>query len=449
MIKRGNALARGIRAAARIEPEELGATLLSFLFVLTLMAAYYILRPIRDAMSSDWTDAELSTLFTGTFLFSLAAVAVYGLACSKIRFRRLVPGVYAVFASSFVAFYFLSETGHDPAWMRKAFYVWVSVFSLFHVSVFWSYMADVFSRDQAQRLFGFIAAGASIGAILGPMLAVVLVGVLGPSRLIVLSAGLLVLPVFIISYLESGRTTSGSRADRASAVQTAIGGNPFAGFSLFLRSPYLLAIGLFIFLYTAISTFVYFEMKNLLAGLDEASRVRVWGGMDLAVNVLAILTAMFGTGRLTTRFGLTVTLAIVPVLIVAGMLALAISPMIGVVIALQIVRRAGNYAVTRPGREMLFTVVDRETRFKAKSVIDIVVYRGGDAATAWVFTALTTMFGLGLGAVALVGAGLSATWVVVAVYLGRKYKARSGDVIGPDCGRRAAGTSRTASERPV
>jgi AAA family ATP:ADP antiporter len=434
VIAPDNWFARTIRTAARIEPEELVGALLSFLFVLILMAAYYILRPIRDAMSSDWTDTELSTLFTGTFLFSVVAVAIYGLACSRVRFRRLVPGVYILFALSFLAFYVLSAAHQDPQWIRKAFYVWVSVFSLFHVSVFWSYMADVFNREQAQRLFGFIAAGASIGAILGPGLAVVLVGVLGPSRLVVLSAGLLVIPVFMVGYLESHRSRAETAAGVGGTGPAAMGGNPFAGFSLFLKSPYLLAIGLFILLYTAISTFVYFEMKNLLGGLDEASRVRVWGGVDLAVNVLAIVTAMFGTSRLTTRFGLTATLAIVPVIIVAGMLALAISPMIGVVIALQIARRAGNYAVTRPGREMLFTVVDRETRFKAKSVIDIVVYRGGDAATAWAFTALTTVMGLGLGAVAAVGAGFAAVWVAVAVYLGRRYSKRSGEIDGAVAG---------------
>jgi AAA family ATP:ADP antiporter len=415
---------RGMRAAARIEPEELGATLLSFVFVLTLMAAYYILRPIRDAMSSDWSDAQLSALFTVTFLFSLLAVAGYGLACSRVRFRRLVPGVYVAFAVSFVLFYGLATSGDGPQWVRKAFYVWVSVFSLFHVSVFWSYMADVFRRDQAQRLFGFIAAGASIGAILGPALAVTLVGLLGPSRLILVSAVLLLIPVGIIGFLEAGRTGAvggGQSAD----VRTAIGGNPLAGFSLFFRSPYLLGVGLFIFLYTAISTFVYFELKNLLVGLDEGTRVQIWGAMDLAVNVLAIVTAMFGTSRLTTRFGLTTTLAVVPMLIVAGMLVLAISPMIGVVVGLQIVRRAGNYAVTRPGREMLFTVVDRETRFKAKSVIDIVVYRGGDAVTAWSFTALTAALGLSLGAVAIVGAMLAALWATVAILLGRGYERRS------------------------
>lgn len=414
-------LGRSLKAAFKIEPDEVRATLLSFSFVLTLMAAYYMLRPIRDAMSSDWSDAELSTLFTATFAFSIVAVLLYGAACSRIRFRRLVPGVYAFFALSFLAFYVSVQGNGSTELVRKAFYVWISVFSLFHISVFWSYMADIFSRGQAPRLFGFIASGASIGAIMGPAIAVALVGSVGTANLLLISAGLLLVPIVIIGLLESSRHSHSMTENPTPDVQQPIGGNPFAGFSLFLKNPYLLAIGLFILFYTAISTFVYFELKNLLAGVDEVTRVKIWGGMDLAVNILAIGTAMFGTSRLTSRFGLTMTLMLVPVVIVAGLLVVAVAPMITVVVGLQIVRRAGNYAITRPGREMLFTVVDRETRFKAKSVIDIVVYRGGDAATAWAFTGLTQGFGLGLGAVAVVGAGLAALWAGVAAYLGRRY----------------------------
>jgi AAA family ATP:ADP antiporter len=419
--------AQSMRTAFRIEPAELRATLLSFFFMLTLMASYYLLRPIRDAMSSNWSDAELSTLFSATFLFSIVAVMIYGVACSRVRFRRLVPGVYALFALSFVAFYFAVGPNQEADWARKSFYVWISVFSLFHVSVFWSYMADIFSREQAPRLFGFIASGASIGAILGPLIAVTTVGVVGAGNLLLVSASLLVIPIVVIGTLERGRSTSTTGGTGQQDDSQIIGGNPFAGFTLFLKNPYLLAIGLFILLYTALSTFVYFELKNLLAGLEEVVRIRVWAGMDLAVNILAIGTAMFGTGRLTTRFGLTTTLVLVPVLIVAGLLIVAIAPMISVVVGLQVIRRAGNYAITRPGREMLFTVVDRETRFKAKSVIDIVVYRGGDAATAWAFTGLTQGLGLGLGAVAAVGAGIAVLWSFVALFLGRRYASSRND----------------------
>ncbi|MGI9265570.1 MAG: NTP/NDP exchange transporter [Gammaproteobacteria bacterium] len=410
-----------MRTAFKIEPGELRATLLSFFFMLTLMASYYLLRPIRDAMSSNWTDAELSTLFSATFLFSILAVMLYGAACSRIRFSRMVPGVYGLFAASFVGFFLAVGSIDDAEWARKSFYVWISVFSLFHVSVFWSYMADIFSRDQAPRLFGFIAAGASIGAILGPAIAVTMVGAIGTSNLLLISASLLMIPIVVISSLEKERRQPDSSLDAQPGQQQAIGGNPFAGFSLFLKNPYLLAIGCFILLYTALSTFVYFELKNLLAGVEEVTRVKIWAGMDLAVNVLAIGTAMFGTSRLTTRFGLTTTLVLVPVLIVFGLLIVAIAPMIGVVVGLQVIRRAGNYAITRPGREMLFTIVDRETRFKAKSVIDIVVYRGGDAATAWAFTGLTQGLGLGLGAVAAVGAVLAVLWSFLALFLGRSY----------------------------
>jgi AAA family ATP:ADP antiporter len=412
-----------MRSASKIEPSELRAVLLSFGFVFTLMAAYYILRPVRDAMASDWTDAELSTLFTATFLFSIAAVFLYGAAASRVRFSWLVPGVYGFFAISFVAFYFAVQVSSNGVLIDKAFYVWVSVFSLFQISVFWSLMADIFSKEQAPRLFAFIAVGASVGALVGPLIPLLFAG-MGAANLMLIAAALLLVPLPVIGVLE--RIKVSELHNEAVHVdltqQRAIGGNPFAGFKLFLQSPYLLGIGLFIFLYTGISTFVYFEIKNLLAGVDETLRTQIWAGMDWAVNFLAIGTAMFATGRIATRFGLAVTLALVPVVIVAGLLVVAMAPMIWVVVGLQVVRRAGNYAITRPGREMLYTVVDRETRFKAKPFIDIVVYRGGDMVTAWAFTGLTQGVGLGLGAVAAVGAGIAAIWAAVGAYLGRSYQ---------------------------
>ena len=416
-------LARIMRSASKIEPNELRAVLLSFGFVFTLMAAYYILRPVRDAMASDWTDAELSTLFTATFLFSIAAVFLYGAAASRVKFRWLVPGVYGFFAVSFVVFYLAVQVSSNGVLVDKAFYVWVSVFSLFQISVFWSLMADVFSKEQAPRLFAFIAVGSSVGALVGPLVPLLFAG-MGAANLMLIAAALLLVPLPVIGMLERIKVTElHNQAVHVDLTeQQAIGGNPFAGFKLFLQSPYLLGIGLFIFLYTGISTFVYFEIKNLLAGVDETLRTQIWAGMDWAVNFLAIGTAMFATGRIATRFGLAVTLALVPVVIVAGLLVVAMAPMIWVVVGLQVVRRAGNYAITRPGREMLFTVVDRETRFKAKPFIDIVVYRGGDMVTAWAFTGLTQGVGLGLGAVAAVGAGIAAIWAAVGAYLGRSYQ---------------------------
>jgi AAA family ATP:ADP antiporter len=416
-------LQRLLANACDIQPHEVRATLASFLLVLMLMAAYYILRPVRDAMASDWTDAEVSWLWTFTFLFSAAAVSLYGTAVASMRLRQLVPAVYGFFAASFVLFYLGTHTLEERTLLNKAFYVWISVFSLFHISVFWTFMADTFSKPQATRLFGFIGAGASVGGIAGPAVAALLADDLGTDPLLLIASAMLVLTVPLVRILqglkESDLLNATVIADRGQIDH--IGGNPLAGFSEFLKSPFLLGIGLFIFLYTAIGSFVYFELKNLLADYDLATRSQIWASMDLVVNTLTILVAAFATGRIASRFGLPFTLASVPVIITGGLLLLAAAPMVSVVVAVQVVRRAGNYAVSRPAREMLFTAVDRETRFKAKPVIDIVIYRGGDMLNAWAFTALTQGLGLGLAAVAGVGAGIAAIWAATGIYLGRQF----------------------------
>ncbi len=407
-----------LRKAFLIEREEIAATLSAFGFVLVLMTAWYILRPVRDAMSSDWSDAQLSTLWTLTFVFSAIAVSIYGAAVARLRLRTLVPAVYVFFAASFVAVYFGTQQLDNRDWLDQGFYVWVSVFSLFHVSVFWSFMAEIFSRPQSQRLFGFIGAGASCGGLLGPLIPVLFAQSMGTDGLLLLAAGLLVATLPLIGLLQR-------QAQHPAASNQQIGGNPFAGFSEFLSTPFLLAIGLFILLYTSISSFVYFELKNLLADYDREARAQIWAGMDLAVNILTITVAALATGRIATRFGLPTTLASVPLLIAGGLLVLAAAPLVAVVVAVQVIRRAGNYAITRPGREMLFTAVDSETRFKTKPVIDIVIYRGGDMLNAWAFTALTQGLGLGLAAVAGIGAGIAAVWAVVGIYLGREFQRRS------------------------
>jgi len=420
---RSNPLTRIVKTATKVEPNELTATLLSFFFVFILMTAYFIMRPVRDAMASDWSDVEVSLLWTTTFFLSIIAVSVYGAAISFVRFRLLVPGVYGFFALSFFVFYSGSTFIADPILVDKGFYVWLSVFSLFHLSVFWSFMSDLFNKEQALRLFGFIATGASVGAIVGPLLTAQLVSRVGTGNMMLISATMLLVPIPIILVLEKlKRTTLDNKDVQVDlSAQQAIGRNPFAGFSIFLKSPYLIGIGLFIVLYVAIGSFVYFELKNLLEVFTRDERTQIWAYIDFAVNTLAILTAMFVTSRITTRFGMATTLALIPALMAIGMLVIALSPVVAVVAGLQVARRAGNYAITRPGREMLFTIVDRETRFKAKPVIDIVLYRGGDMVTAWAFTLLTSVVGLGLGAVAAIGAVIAAIWSFVAVYLGRSF----------------------------
>ena len=419
-----SALQRILSRACDIQPHETRATLASFMLVLLLMGSYYILRPVRDALASEWSDAEVSWLWTFTFFISTIAVSLYGGAVTRIRFQRLVPSVYGLFALSFVLFYLGNQLLTDRVILDKAFYLWISVFSLFHISVFWSFMADTFSKPQATRLFGFIGAGASIGAIIGPAAAALLVGDLGTDPLLLIAAALVAVTLPLVNWLQ--HLKQADLHNQAVAVDPAdlqsIGGSPLAGFSEFINSRYLLGIGLFIFFYTSISSFVYFELKNLLADYDRETRSQIWASMDLAVNSLTILVAAFATGRMAKYLGLSFTLASIPVLIGVGMLVLAAAPMVGVVVAVQIIRRAGNYAVSRPAREILFTAVDREVRFKAKPVIDIVIYRGGDMLYAWAFSALTQGLGLGLAAVALVGAGIAALWAITGIYLGQQFK---------------------------
>ena len=428
MAEKNNLITNFFQILSKIKEREIKAVIFSFLFVVVLMTAYYILRPVRDAMASDWTDAEVSLLWTLNFFISAGIVALYGVAVSKFRFRLLVPIMYGIFAFSFVIFYFLGSISEDRILIDKAFYVWVSVFSLFHISIFWSFMSEIFTKEQSGRLFGIIAAGASIGGLIGPSITALFSVSLGIDSLMLIGSMMLLIPIPIIFYLQLLKTTdlNNGTSDLPQTNQP-IGGNPIAGFKMLFSNPYLILIALFIFLYTGISSFVYFELKNLLSDLSRPERSMIWAQMDLAVNVLSISMGLFVTGRIVSRFGMLVTIALVPVIVCIGLLVLAISPLLGVVMILQIVRRAGNYGVTRPAREMLFTLVDRETRFKAKPVIDIVAYRGSDMLMAWLFTGLTQGLGLGLAALAAIGAGIAALWSLVGIYLGRWFERENHD----------------------
>jgi AAA family ATP:ADP antiporter len=418
-----NIILNFLKTASKIKEREVKAVVFSFLFVVILMSAYYILRPVRDAMASDWTDAEVSWLWTLNFFISTVIVALYGIMVSKLRFRLLVPAMYGIFAGSFIIFYVLGSIYEDRILIDKAFYVWVSVFSLFHISVFWSFMSELFSKEQSSRLFGVIAVGASVGGLIGPSITAIFSVSLGTDKLMLIASTMLLIPIPIIFFLQSLKTKELNNEVLNTPISNqSIGGNPLAGFKMFFSNPYLLSIGVFILLYTGISSFVYFELKNLLSDFSRPERSVIWAQMDLAVNILAISTGLFATGRIVTRFGMPATIAMVPIIICIGLLILAISPLLGVVMILQIVRRAGNYAVTRPAREMLFTLVNQETRFKAKPVIDIVAYRGGDMITAWLFTGLTQGLGLGLAAVAAIGAGIAGLWTLVGIYLGRWFE---------------------------
>jgi AAA family ATP:ADP antiporter len=317
----------------------------------------------------------------------------------------------------------LGSTLGDNDLVNRAYYVWLSVFSLYHLSVFWTFMSGLYDKEQAKRLFSVIAMGASAGAIVGPSIPTFFADNIGTLNLLLIAAVLLMVPIPIIGKLERLRISHLGTEDVQVDLsrEQNLGGNPFSGFIKFFNNPYLLAIGIFILLYVLMNTFIYFELRKMLGGLDREVRTQVWGGIDLAVNSLALVTALFVTGRLATRVGMSATLALIPLLMVGGWLVVALSPALAVLVGLQIVRRAGNYAITRPGREMLFTAVDTETRFKAKPVIDIVVYRGGDVATAWLYTALSTTLSIGLAGIAAFAAVVAAVWAAAGIFLGKSY----------------------------
>lgn len=377
-------------------------------------------------MASDWTNTEISDLWNIQFFLSLAFVAMYGAAVSKIRFKVLVPIVYGFFALSFICFYLGSGFVSDPVLLDKGFYLWVSLFSLFNLSVFWSFMADLYSKEQSKRIFAFIYMGASAGAIFGPIVAAFAVNLTGSNTLIFWASILILVPLPMVFYLQHLKVVElHNEQVSVDLSHLKIGGNPLEGFKQFFASPYLIGIAAFILLYTAISSFAYFEQTNLLREYSRDERTEILALLSLVVNVLTFVLGFFATGRIATRFGMPVTLAVIPLFMCLALLVLAFAPILTILLALQVARQAGNYGVTRPAREMLFTSISRESRFKAKPVVDVVVYRGGDAVWSSAFAWLTDGVGLGIAAMAAIGAAIAGIWAGTGVVLGRMFNQRS------------------------
>jgi AAA family ATP:ADP antiporter len=414
------------RSATLIEANETRAVTLSFFTGFTVMSAYFFLRPVRDSMASDWSDAEISQLWTIQFFLSLGLVMLYGLACSKIRFRFLVPAVYTFYAVTFALFFLGARFMSDAVLLDKSFYVWVSLFSLFHLSVFWSYMADTFSSAQSKRLFPFIGVGVSLGAAAAPLVVAVIASDVGNENLMLVAAVILLIAIPMIFYLQRLKIADLHNEDvRANLGAATMGGKWWQGFRDFATNPYLLTIGVFILLYTAIQAFIYFETTELLRIYEEREqRTTILALRDAVANILTFGLGLFVTGRLVKRLGMPWTLALLPVFCALGFLMLAMAPILSVLLAVDIARRGGEYGITRPAREMLFTSVDRETRFKTKPVIDVVVYRGGDAWWGGIFAAMSEGVGLGFAAMSLIGSAFAAAWVASALYLGRAFQRR-------------------------
>lgn len=387
----------------------------SFAYFFCLLCAYYVLRPIRDEMGIQGGVENLQWLFTATFISMLCAVPAFGWICSRYPRAKLLPIVYIFFIFNILLFYLCYRFAWvPPAYLARVFFVWVSVFNLFVVSVFWSFMVDLFDQEQGKRLFAFIAAGGSAGAILGPALTTLLVGSLGSVNLLLISAAFLSFALACIYKLR------GWSLQRDEAQPEAIGGGIFDGIKRIAQSPYLRGICAYVLLYTTLATFLYFTQADIVRDTfaDSNERTRVFAIMDLITNVLTVSLQVFVTGRISTRLGMPVTLALVPMMLIIGFAVLSIYPVLIVLIIVQVLRRAGNYAIARPGREMLFSVLQRGEKYKSKNFIDTVVYRGGDAVSAWAHSGLAGI-GLAASGIAAVGAVLSLVWLIIGWKLGQ------------------------------
>ncbi len=412
-------LLRRFKSLVNVQAGELPALFWAFVYFFCLLCSYYIVRPMRDEMGIAGGVENLQWLFTGTLLAMLAAVPLFGWVSSRFERRHFLPAVYGFFIVNLLLFFVLFRSDVTHAWVARAFFIWASVFNLFVVSVFWSFMADIFDNAQARRLFGFIAAGGTCGAICGPLVTAALAQPLGPANLLPVSAVLLGVALVCIRRLAAWRARTGE-VESAQAAQQPIGGGVFAGIRLVLRSPYLLGICVLMLLFTTLATFLYFQQAQIVRDTfsDPAQRTALFAGIDLAVNSLTLVFQLLLTGRLVKWLGLGWTLALVPLLLAVGFLALGLAPVLAVLVVVQVLRRAGNYAVMRPAREMLYVVLGREEKYKAKNFIDTVVYRSGDAVSAWAYAGLRAM-GLSLSTIAYLAAPLALVWAVVAYRLGR------------------------------
>jgi AAA family ATP:ADP antiporter len=417
-----------LRRLVVLQPGEAPALLASFAMLLCMFTSYAILRPVRDAMGITSGLEKLPYLFWATFVVMLALQPVYGWLTSRLPRSVFLPWVYGFFTANLLGFYLWFQFQAEHIWIARTYFVWVSVFNLFVVAVFWSLMADAWTREQAGRLFGAIAAGASTGGIIGPSVAQYLAVPLGTINLLLISAGLLALSmVFMFKVLRWQRQQGATGAYQVRPdADRSLGGGMFAGFTQLIRSPYLMGIALFVLMVTWANTFLYLEQQAYIAKVFATTDLRTSfnGRVDKWVQLAALIMQLFVFGRLYKRVGLTVMLVSVPVIMIAGYSLFALLPLFPVLVGVFAVRRVGEYAISRPCRDSLYTLVSREERYKAKSLIDTFVYRGGDATSASLFKLLTSGLGAGPAGVGWFGAGISVLWTLLALSLGRAEERR-------------------------
>ncbi len=410
--------------AVDVRPAEVPGLLAAFAYHFLLFTAYYILRPIRDSMGVAGGVENLDDLFGWTLLGMLIAVPLFGWISGRFRRAVFLPWTYLFFVVQLVAFWAVFTASEHIAVTARVFFVWVSIFNLFVIAVFWSFMADLFDKEQGKRLFAFITAGASVGAMTGSGITAFLAKSVGEANLLLVSAALLASTLFLMHYLFGWSAAQGARGERIE--ERPMGGNPFAGLKLVLTTPYLGGIAAFVFLMAAVNTFLYLQQADLL-GIhfpDGDARTAFLGRIELTMSVITLALQVFAVGRLTRRAGVAAMIVVVPLFVMAGFLLIAASPTLMTLVGVFIARRVGQYAIVRPCREMLYTSVDRESKYKAKNVNDTLVYRTSDYVVAKAYDAIVASWSATLSGVALVGAGVAASWAVVAYLLGRAHERR-------------------------
>jgi AAA family ATP:ADP antiporter len=411
-----------------IERHELFGVGWSFLYFFCILSSYYMLRPMREQMGVASGFDTIPILFSSTFVVMMLATPIFGWVASRYPRRTFLPWVYGFFALNILIFYgifsYALNNEVDTVWIGRVFFVWVSVFNLYIVSVFWSFMADIYTRDQGRRLFGVISAGGSIGALVGPFMTGVLVVPLGFQNLMPVSACLLCVGIICIRKLRDWvQHEHEGEVIETVATPKALGGSPLAGISHVAKSPYLSSIAFKSLLASLLGTALYMFM-NKLVGETYASadqRTQVFAYIDGTSNFLTILLQLLVVRHAVGKLGVGLTLAIMPIFSFFGFLALAASPVLLAVALLQGARRSIGFGFAKPSTDMLYSVVTPEEKYKAKNFVDTAVYRGGDVIGTW---SVKFMWGLGMSGISIVMLPFALLWSGIALWLGREYNRR-------------------------
>ncbi len=421
---------RLLQKVVAVQPEELPAVGWCWVYAFALLAANYILTPIRDQMGVAGGVRNLPWLFVGTLAGTVLLNVPFGWLVKKLPRSRFIPLTYRFFAVMLLLFGVAMHfaTKEQSVWVGRFFFIWVSVANLFAISVFWQLNVDLFSPAQGKRLFGFIAAGATIGAIVGSAYISILAKQVSPVVLLVSAAILFEVAVFCAGRL--GRLSPALHrlpaAQVAKSDERPVGGNALAGIYHAIRSPYLLGVSAFLLLYSVTSTFVYSQQAAIVAHdlTDRAAQTAFFSNINFGVNTVALVLQLFFTGRIVLTLGVALALAILPVITMGGFAVLAMTPTLAVIGVFQVVRRGVEYAVTRPAREVIYTVVSREDRYKTKGFIDTFVYRLGDQVGIW---SATLFSGIGASVAPIAAIGVAAVWLVTALWLGGEQKKREAE----------------------